>query len=409
MKIQYFSDQVTSNKKTIIFLCGLLPSHLLSEIEFNSIGATQSAADTQQKALAEGLFHFDKELILLNLMYVGSFPKRYRKIFIKYFDYSSETGLIIKNIGFFNLSIVKLLSRYRNTKTALLKTVNNESIVLIYAAHLPFVAAAVAAKRKFPGLKICLVVPDIPEFMSEKNVTRDFIMSMQTYLFKLLYKRIDGFLLVTKFIADYIGVKSKPYFVLDGLFREAPLRPLEVKESDFTILYSGTLAERYDIMNLIDAFTLIVDERFRLWIFGDGDCNSKISAAAAADSRISFFGQISRQAVLSYQKRASVLVNPRTGRLSYTKYSFPSKLLEYFASGTPVVLRKLEGVDDEYYKHCFVVENDSAQALAKCLLNVSKLSLHELQTVGEQARSFVLKSKNPIIQSERVLKFLYSI
>ena len=66
-------------------------------------------------------------------------------------------------------------------------------------------------------------------------------------------------------------------------------------------------------------------------------------------------------------------------------------------------------MDDEYYKHCFVVENDSAHALAECLINISKLSLHELQTIGEQARSFVLESKNPITQSWRVIKFLQSL
>lgn len=403
------SNQTELIKKNIIFVCGLLPNHLTKEIEINSIGAIQSAADTQQKALAEGLFHFDKKLILINLMYIGSYPKRYRSAVIEYSKYMNENGIVIRNVGFLNVSVVKFVSRYLNARKELLKVVNNESVILIYAAHLPFIAAAISAKRRVSGLKICLAIPDVPEFMADKGFVRDFLIGIQTNLFKFLYKRMDGFLFVTKFIADYIEVGSKPYLVVDGLYQEGFLQVPETKDENFTILYSGTLAERYDIMNLIQAFAIIKDERFRLWIFGDGDCNLRISTAAKADSRITFFGQRPREQVLAYQKRASVLVNPRTGCQSYTKYSFPSKLLEYCASGTPVILRRLQGVDEEYYKHCFVVEGDSAVALAECLSSVSKLSSLELQSKGKLARSFVLENKHYLIQSQRVLGFLLGL
>ena len=37
-------------------------------------------------------------------------------------------------------------------------------------------------------------------------------------------------------------------------------------------------------------------------------------------------------------------VNPRQNNEEFTKYSFPSKTMEYLASGVPVVAYKLDGI-----------------------------------------------------------------
>mgnify|MGYP003303651866 CR=1 FL=1 len=44
-----------------------------------------------------------------------------------------------------------------------------------------------------------------------------------------------------------------------------------------------------------------------------------------------FTGKIDRSQVLALQRSATVLVNPRRNNEEYTKYSFPSKTMEYLA------------------------------------------------------------------------------
>jgi hypothetical protein len=65
--------------KEIIFLGGIFPEDIRDEIEAKSSGVIQNAADSLQKALISGLkIHFEK-LTLVNLPFIGSFPKRYKE------------------------------------------------------------------------------------------------------------------------------------------------------------------------------------------------------------------------------------------------------------------------------------------------------------------------------------------
>ena len=52
------------------------------------------------------------------------------------------------------------------------------------------------------------------------------------------------------------------------------------------------------------------------------------------DKRIIYWGVVEQKHVFEMQQQATLLVNPRKGHEEYTKYSFPSKTMEYMASGT---------------------------------------------------------------------------
>lgn len=97
-------------------------------------------------------------------------------------------------------------------------------------------------------------------------------------------------------------------------------------------------------MNLIDAFQQIKDPNYELRICGVGDSEDAIKAAAQKDERIHFWGKLPREQVLEWQSKATVLVNPRQNNEEFTKYSFPSKTMEYLSSGVPLVAYKLDGI-----------------------------------------------------------------
>ena len=63
--------------------------------------------------------------------------------------------------------------------------------------------------------------------------------------------------------------------------------------------------------------------------------------------RIEFLGMLPRTDVLELQSKATILVNPRQPVGDFTKYSFPSKTIEYMASGTPLLMYKLPGIPEE--------------------------------------------------------------
>ena len=127
------------------------------------------------------------------------------------------------------------------------------------------------------------------------------------------------------------------------------------------------------------------------------------------DNRIVYKGQLPRDEVLKLQKTATVLVNPRQNNEDFTKYSFPSKNLEYLSSGVPLVAYKLDGIPCEYANYIRFVEDNSDQSLADALIEICELTDEERKKIGKKAREFVLNEKNDKVQVKKVIDYLKSV
>ena len=58
---------------------------------------------------------------------------------------------------------------------------------------------------------------------------------------------------------------------------------------------------------------------------------------------------------------------PSARGAEFTKYSFPSKNMEYLASGTAVLTTRLPGMPAEYYEHVLTIDRDGPEAVADAL------------------------------------------
>ena len=101
-----------------------------------------------------------------------------------------------------------------------------------------------------------------------------------------------------------------------------------------------------------------------------------------------------------------LLVNPRTPEGDFTKYSFPSKNMEYLASGVPALLYRLPGIPDEYYEYCFSLSETGVEALRDMLENIISRTEDELEQMGRKARQFILNDKNPQKQVEKIIDLI---
>ena len=140
-----------------------------------------------------------------------------------------------------------------------------------------------------------------------------------------------------------------------------------------------------------------------------GDCETEIRQAADQDSRIDFRGQLPRNEILKLQKLATVLVNPRQNNEEFTKYSFPSKTMEYLSSGIPVVAYRLDGVPDEYENYLFYVKEDTVESLAEKLWEICELTPEARKAAGQKGRDFVLSEKNSVVQTAKIIRLMDSI
>lgn len=398
----------------ITCLFGLLPPHQYMSIINNSKGNIQFAADSLQKSILSGLSYHSDSISLVNLPFIGSWPNRYKSIrlFDSSFEYRVEDKIIpAYNVGFLNVSGYKLFSRYFNAYNFLIKQQQCPNVILIYSIHTPFLKAAVDVKKKLPNTKIVLVVPDLPQYMSQRqSVVRNIFQRINKYILSRMYKYVDGYILLSKYMVDCLPVKDKPWAIIEGIFNpsDKQLDNHSLIEGRY-ILYTGTLARRYGILNLLEAFKHLDVEDVKLVICGEGDSKDEILEAAKSDARIIYMGILQREDALKLQQCATLLVNPRTPEGEFTKYSFPSKTMEYLASGVPTLLYRLPGIPEEYYNYCFSIDNVSVSALSDELDRILKLNPVELKILGEKARNFIYTHKSPIVQTKKIVDILQSL
>jgi glycosyltransferase involved in cell wall biosynthesis len=196
---------------------------------------------------------------------------------------------------------------------------------------------------------------------------------------------------------EHLPVGNKPYRVAEGIIETFPELPEPtVAGKEKYVVYTGKMFERFGVKALIDGFRKLTDPDYRLVLCGKGDCEAYAKAAQAQDPRIMYLGQVSPEEALSWQSRASALVNPRNVVEEYTRYSFPSKNIEYLLSGKPVVGYFLEGMPQVYqdFMCCVDPSLPAAQGIAAKLDEVLSTDAAQL---FEKNKRFYEYARQPLV------------
>lgn len=396
------------NEFNCLFLGGLFPKETENEIINNSIGSIQNAANILQWNIVKGLDENLKEPVkILNSLYIGSFPKRYKKMFIPSYPFNHTENANDFNVGFCNLSGYKIFSRQYTLKRKVKQWINNTSekkVIIAYAMTDVMLSALAYAKKQDKNIITCLVVPDLPQFMNTKaNVSFLYktLKSIDIKLQESKFKYIDSFVFLTEQMNEKIGAKN--YTVVEGIANDFYINSEPTNDTNKTVVYTGGLNLKYGISNLVDAFMKIDDPDYRLILCGSGDAVPYIKQCQSIDSRIDYRGLLPHNEILLLQMSATVLVNPRQNNEEFTKYSFPSKTMEYMLSGKPVVMYKLDGIPNDYDEFLNYVENDSVIALRDKIFEVCNLTKSERDKMGIKARNYVLNEKSSIKQVQKII------
>ena len=264
------------------------------------------------------------------------------------------------------------------------------------------------------GVKTIGIVTDIPNYMKEYNKEKKgpfkaLIIYLYTVICTYILRTYDGYILLTNQMNELINPNGKPSIILEGLVDSNMVRKSNLlidKYKEKIVIYAGALYEKYGVRKLIEAFLKVTANQVRLWLFGSGDLEDQIIQFTQMDNRIRYFGVVHNQVVIESEIRATLLVNPRPSSEEFTKYSFPSKIMEYMVSGTPVLTTKLPGIPEEYYNYVYLFEDESVEGMAKTLERILELPKEELHAKGAAAKEFVLREKNNIRQASRILELI---
>src|SRR5690606_19806249 len=128
--------------------------------------------------------------------------------------------------------------------------------------------------------------------------------------------------------------------------------------------------------------------------YGEGDSVKYINEVSRRCSRIKYFGSVPNSHIVQKIPLCSLLINPRPSELLLSRYSFPSKNLEYMLSGTPLVTTKLPSIPADHYPYLYFFEDETVSGFKNSLINLLKKNPDELNEKGLEAQAYVLNFKS---------------
>ncbi len=330
-----------------------------------------------------------------------------------------ENGVSYKYIKIRNKRIIVYVDMVFNTYKTInkcIKSSNDRKDTIIFTDVLSICGAFSSLLIcKIKKIKCCAIVTDLPNLVTAINKTAkvSLFRKFKDSFLNFLIKRFDSYCFLTESMNE-INASNKPYIVIegiatdtDGLLNNSCFN--EKKSNEFVVLYAGGLYEKFGLKNLIDAIDFTKNKNIILHVYGEGTIVPYIKEKIECNHRIVYGGILPPNIIFELEKKASLLINCRPTSDLFTKYSFPSKTIEYLSSGTPVLTTKLEGIPEEYMEHLFLIEDESPKGIAKTLDNISSMQMNALQSKGNLGKKYVLENKNKEIQGEKLINFVRNL
>lgn len=222
-------------------------------------------------------------------------------------------------------------------------------------------------------------------------------------------KNFNKYILLTEAMVNLVNPKNRPYMIMEALcdsyLANTEFKPCE-KTQPRTVLYAGGLFEKYGLKMLVEGFIKANIENATLILYGSGSYVEELKDVCSTYANVEYRGVAPNEEVVAEELRASLLVNPRFTTEEFTKYSFPSKNMEFMASGTPLLTTKLPGMPNDYYPYVYLFEEETVNGYAEALTKALSRSELDLIEFGIKGREFVLNQKNNIYQGKRILSFI---
>lgn len=401
--------------KNICLLFGLYPKED-EQFFYENCKTLQNAANALMWGYIEGLKQYEGEVTVLNMPMIPSYPDLSNIYRLKGYSFNISPNIKCTNLPYYNLVYYKYYSMYyharKNLKKWYRQSQNNRTVV-VYGQYSPWLNAAYSVKKKYGDLRIINIIPDVPQFLGfGKSLRYKILRNVNKRIVDKGIKCIDAYVLLSKYMTEVVPMNGKPWKVVEGIYNSnhKPKMPQSVpdvfSQGKKIVLYTGDLTDIYGVKDLVDAFHRLERTDSALVICGNGNSREYIKSLAETDHRIHYLGLVERDTVLYMQQNATLLVNPRNSEGEYTKYSFPSKTMEYLSSGTPVLMSKLPGVPDEYFTYCFATDIITEDILYTEMNRILSMDNEILSSKGEEARQFILEQKNPTMQCKKLIELI---
>ena len=340
----------------------------------------------------------------------------YKKLFIKKEFVEINDKLKYYYLDFINYPLFKQISIYCNIKKVIKKWIkenkNSEKVIVVDPMLVEATNMTIKIAKKY-NVKVVSFVTDVPCLTFSVSGKLKFLKKYYLDISNRDLEKFDAHILLTDEMNTLFNKDNKPNLLIESIvpydIDKKTYDNSDERIKTFIVMYAGKLHEKFGAKNLVDAMALIQNKDIEMWIYGDGDSVEYIKDKSLKDTRIKYFGVVPVQEIENTIRKVSLLINPRPVSNEFTKYSFPSKTVEYMMSNTPFASTKLEGIPKEYFDYIIPIENDNSEGIADEILSIYKNDYDDYIQKAKRAKEYVLEKKNNIVQGEKIYKFLLKV
>jgi hypothetical protein len=271
---------------------------------------------------------------------------------------------------------------------------NKDDIILVY--HSLVLVWPINLINFFLDRKIYFEVEEIFSAVKLKNDKK--IAYEINYL-----KNARGYIFVNDYFPTISQFKDKPFSVCYGDYKVNKVYNRSYKDrvsnNKLNLLYAGSIGGLgSDVYLAIESVRLL--KNYKLSILGFGN-QSDIKALELyikktneenVSNEIKYYGCLTGQEYLDFISKCDIGLCPRILDNSYSKYTFPSKILVYLSNGLVPVSTPLYPVIKSEIKDSISISQDySPESFSKSILNSTRFAniSNNLFVLNSQNKSFV--------------------
>jgi len=352
--------------------------------------------------LAEGLASYKD----VNVSMVGAIAVN-RKISNRLFFHGEdliEKGVSYKTISIFNIPIMWHFITLIGCVCRIVRmNRSSENLVIICSVSDITLSIAALLSSMIAKVKTIAVVLDIPGDLPVKS---HWIFDKLRHFFA---EKHSAYVFLTRQMNEVMNIDNRSYVVIEGMVDvdvATEENMIDDKYDELVCLYTGSIQRLYGVDLLVNAFISAAIPNAVLHLYGTGDYEEELIKITQNHSNIRYGKVLPNEQILREQIKATLLVNPRPTAFDYTKYSFPSKNMEYIGSGTPLVTTRLPGMPDEYIPYVYLFEEETEKGFSETLQILLTTPREVLHAKGMRAKEFAIKKKNNILQADKLLEMI---
>lgn len=329
---------------------------------------------------------------LLSSIPVQSYPI-VPKLLFRGFEFRCGDEIRGTSIGFVNVIGLKHVTRLIG---CLLRAPRmlfgwQTDVLFVHGIHTPYLLFALF--MRVCGVKTVAVLTDPSGVVvpTDGGLAKR-LKALDSRIVRLLLGRFSGTVaLAPDLVANFS--ETKPTVVFPGILNAdwrkaveaaAPSSPRE----RFTVLYAGGLNRSYGVPLLVEAAAQLPDVDFVF--LGKGDCVDVVAESGLDNVR--YGGFVGPDELLAHAMAADVLINTRPPTAAFAVASFPSKLIEYLATGRPVLTTRIASIPPDLADAFFYIEDDGVEATVTAIGTLRAMDPETRAARGRQAREAVVSA-----------------